>query len=393
MSWPIGIFPRLVTRLCGIALILVVSGSCLPASPELLAARESPPPPATQADVDTGEIYLLLSSLQPPFTYRLMRAPFACLRSQINCDSARLVPQFPEEYGQTSRIPLQWSRGGEWALLTSGYDPRPVLYDPATENLLALASSEEKLLSSQVAWRPGFNQVVAVIEGDDPFASDLILLDVVENTIERIAPGLAGILYPVAWQDSATLILLQVNYEAPPDAASDKRDIASQNLMRLSIEDGSHEVIMADMPLRGGSLPSLSPDGQSLAAAVVRDEQAFLELYSLRGEVLHSFGPYLDPRWSLQGDRLAAIDQDGQETALVILDPVTGAEQSFPAPALIEIIWLPGGGEILLVLENADTGGISLAVWLLADEKMIDLGLNDLVGNQFFLAGLSIRPH
>ena len=113
------------------------------------------PPPPTPAEAYLGELYLLLSTISPPFTYQLGYFPAHCLLTTA-FPELEILPGFlnqENEYSPLSEKPLYWSLYGKQALMFNPNKSQLLSFTPHNKMFQVLADNLD-LITGQIKWAP-----------------------------------------------------------------------------------------------------------------------------------------------------------------------------------------------------------------------------------------------
>lgn len=337
-----------------------------------------------------------LSTKSPPITYSLIQIPTACMNSFSQCIKIDRIIQFPAtDFSPASLSPLHWSPDGSKALLLNTNGSELLMLDSSISKVFGI-SINFQVISDQIVWSPDGNKVAISVQDPDPYGSRVVLFEPLNNDFQYLSTDLEGMLFPIGWINTKELVLLQVRYEYSTGDIRQKKVIAGQSLIKMNTNDLTYEILIPNLVLRGDSLPSVSSDGTMVAATVVRNDEAFLDIYSIEGILLRSFGAYTNPRWSSDNRHIAGILQEGNGYSVVTLDLEGEVERNMANLAsLPELTWFPNGIDLLIATRNLDEMGSDEMFFYInssSNGENQEIDLDGVTKGELIVISISFRP-
>ncbi len=343
-----------------------------------------------------GEIFLLQSTISTPIRYRLARFPSACLLMDLTCPKPEIVRQFPAtEFSPASLSLLQWSPDGLLALFLNAYNSQLLVLDSANLQV-NLLPTELPIVSDRIAWSPDSEWVALEVEGSDPYASHLYLMNLRSHEGREIQTGLEGMQQPLGWLDTNHLLFIQERYEDTGGDISKKKNIVGERIYKLNIRNLHSEVLIPDFVILGGSLPVLSPSRQLIALNEVRNDKHFLEIYSSDGKRIQSFEGHMYPAWSTDSQWIAVTINETSGYSVVLLNPEGSEERKLISlESQPQYVWSPDSLK-LMILTSATKEGENEADLLYiistSGDRLREIKTTDIVDGDYRLMGVSIKP-
>jgi hypothetical protein len=341
-----------------------------------------------------GEVYLLESTIDAPFKYRLVRLPSTCLQTDITCPKPEIVPQFPEtEFCPASISLLHWSPDGSLALFMNGFNSRLLMLDPASLSVSQFPV-ELTMISDQMAWSPDGQWAALEVESSDPYMSRILLVNPRSSETRVLQIGLEGMLEPLTWLDSDRVLILLTRSEYPGGDTSQKKNIAEESIYKIALDDLQPEVFLYDIPLNGADL-AVSPDKRWIALSMVRNEKSLLEIYSMDGQKTQSYSEYFIPVWSPDGRWVAVTHVETSGFSVTLLNPEVNEERKLiTLDYMPEYVWLPDSLKLMVLSRTSleeDNGVDFLYVFSTSGEKLREIRTTDIIEGNYKIDGISIK--
>jgi Tol biopolymer transport system component len=342
-----------------------------------------------------GEIYLLESTIDTPFKYRLVRLPSTCLQTDVTCPKPEIVPQFPEtEFYPTSISLLHWSPDGSLALFMNGFNSRLLMLDPASLSVNQIPG-ELSMISDQMAWSPDGQWAALEVESSDSYMSRILLVNPRSSETRVLQIGLEGMLEPLAWLDTDRLLIFLTRYDYTGGDTTQKKDIAEESIYKIALDDLQPEVFLYDIPLNGADL-AVSPDKRWIALSMVRNEKSLLEIYSMDGQKTQSYPEYVLPVWSPDGRWVAVTHVETSGFSVTLLNPEVNEERKLiTLDYMPEYVWSPDSLNLMILSRTSleeDNGVDFLYVFSTAGEKLREIRTTDIIEGNYRIDGISIKP-
>ncbi len=342
-----------------------------------------------------GEIYLLESTIDTPFKYRLVRLPSTCLQIDVTCPKPEIVPQFPEtEFYPTSISLLHWSPDGSLALFMNAFNSQLLVLDPASLSVSQFPV-ELSMISDQMAWSPDGQWAALEVESSDPYISHILLVNPHNNETRVLQIGLEGMLEPLAWLDTDRLLIFLTRYDYTDGNTSQKKNIAEISIYKIALDEPQPEIFLYDIPLNGADL-AVSPDKRWIALSVVRNEKRLLEIYSMDGQKIQSYSEYSIPVWSPDGRWVAVTHGETSGYSVTLLNPEVNEERKLiTLDDIPQYVWLPDSLKLMILTRTSleeDNGVDYLYVFSTSGEKLRVIRTTDIIEGNYKIDGISVKP-
>jgi len=388
--------------LCRIALYIIFTyavAACLPqntstASPPAITPTSGSAHALATASNNSGqkdlsgEIYFLLSTASPPFSYRCIRLPTDCLLNST-CQNPDILQGLPTNY--TPFAPLSWAPDGEKALVLSGsqllvFDPQKGAFHPLIDNIA--------MTTGRIMWSPDGQWVAVSVQDAEPYRSHVALIDPDNGTQHALKSFKSQMQLPVGWLNERELLVLVEKYQPIRAGDSLKQEVSEAKMYKVDVGNDRWIELGQNRDWIGSTLV-LSPDKSALAYTT-NDKRHLLFIMRLDGMRENILGAYgTQPVWSPDGQEIATyrrVSEDRIEVSVIHSDGTSPRVVFQGEGAFANAVWLPDSKR-LLILDTSDTQETtSLFVVDVTGGNPRPLSIPGLDAGSYRISWLSVRP-
>ena len=335
----------------------------------------------------SGEIYFLLSTASPPFTYRCIRLSIDCLLN-ATCQSPDILQGLPTNY--TPFAPLSWAPDGEKALVLSGsqllvFDPQKGAFHTLIDNIA--------MTTGRIMWSPDGQWVAVSVQDAEPYRSHVALIDPDNGTQHALKSFKSQMQLPVGWLNERELLVLVEKYQPIRAGDSLKQEVSDAKMYKVDVGNDRWIELGQNRDWIGSTLV-LSPDKSALAFTTDKEHLLVIMRFDgMRENILGAYGT--QPVWSPDGKEIATYRRvsEDQIAVYVVRSDGTSPRVVFHGEgAFANVVWLPDGKR-LLILDTSDVRETtSLFVVDVTGGKPRSLSIPGLDADSYRISWLSVRP-
>ena len=214
------------------------------------------------ADVQlSGDVYLLLRPVKPPFLLALGKLPASCLLK--DCPPIGIIYQDHDTLQPVLRqTPLIFSPDGKTAWWNNDFQSKIFSLNTETKAIQTVAQGIP-VINGEFQWSPDGKWVALAVQGNDAYSGHIMLLNS-ENGDRRIYLNSPNeVKFPIGWINEEELIV-RITRNGPPDDDPNGKWVEKRSWVALlDIKTGQAREVLNG--LFGVSPSSLSPDRQWFA--------------------------------------------------------------------------------------------------------------------------------
>ena len=338
----------------------------------------------------SGEIYFLLSTASPPFTYRCIRLPIDCLLN-ATCQSPEILQGLPTDY--TPFAPLSWAPDGQKAFVLNPNGSQLLVFDPR-KGAFHTFIDDIAIMTGQIMWSPDGQWVAVSVQDAEPYRSHVLLIDSDNGAQHALESFASQMQFPVGWLNERELLVLVEKNQPIREGDFLKQEVSEVTMYKVNVWEDQWVELGQDKNWIG-STPVLSPDRSALAFTT-NDKRHLLfimRLDEMRENILGAYGT--QPVWSPDGKEIATyrrVSEDQIEVYVVHSDGTSPRVVFQGEGAFANVVWLPDGKR-LLILDTPDVGETtSLFVVDVTGGKPRSLSIPGLDADSYQISWLSVRP-
>ncbi len=338
----------------------------------------------------SGEIYFLLSTPSPPFTYHCIRLPIDCLLNST-CQSPDILRGFPTNY--TPFAPLSWAPDGERALVLNPNGSQLLVFDPQKGTFHTLID-DIAMTTGRIMWSPNGQWVAVSVQDAEPYKSHVVLIDPDNGTKHALEGFESQMQLPVGWLNERELLVLVEKYRPIREGDFLKQEVSEAKMYKVNVWNNRWVELGQDKNWIG-STPVLSPDKSELAFTTDGKKHLLvvMRLDGMKENILGAYG--IQPVWSPDGKEIATyrrISEDQIEVYVVHSDGTFPRVVFHGEGAFANVVWLPDSKR-LLILDTSDVRETtSLFVVDVTGGKPRPLSVPGLDADSSRISWLSVRP-
>lgn len=306
-------------------------------SPTAESGAEMPSPTSAVSQLAkaqlSGDVYILLRPVKPPFLLALGYLPAKCLLSKEDCPTIEIIHQDRDLKQPVLRqMPLVFSPDGETVWWNNDYQSKIFALDVDTK-LIQPVAGDLPVITGEFQWSPDGRWVALAVQGNGPYDGLVMLLDRWGKERRIYLNSLSEVKFPIGWINERELIV-RITKNGPPDDDPNGKWVEKRSWVAvLDVTTGqAREMLQGQF---GVSPNALSPDHQWLAFSQHINGETGLFLRSLVGENtidLKTDREFIG--WSPDGQWLAlrstsgevsVLRPDGSEDHAVLFLPVDNA--------------------------------------------------------------------
>ena len=301
------------------------------------SAAEMPSPTSSVSHLAnvqrSGDVYLLLRPVKPPFLLALGRLPADCLLVTEGCPAIEIIHQDRDPKQPVLRqMPLVFSPDGKTAWWNNDYQSKIFSLDIDTKDIQPVAR-DIPVITGEFQWSPDGRWGALAVQGNGPHDGLVMLLDRWGGERRIFLNSPSEMKFPIGWINPHELIVRITQYGPPDNDLNGKWVEKHSWVVMLDITTGQvREMFRGQF---GVSPNALSPNRRWLVVSQNIDENTSLYLRSLVDENtmdLKTDREFIG--WSPDGQWLAlrstsgevlVLHPDGSEDHTVLSLPVDNA--------------------------------------------------------------------
>lgn len=329
----------------------------------------------------SGDVYLLLRPVKPPFLLALAKLPASCLLK--DCPPIEIIYQDHDTLQPVLRqTPLIFSPDGKTAWWNNDFQSKIFSLNTETKAIKAVAQ-DVPVINGELQWSPDGKWVALAVQGNDAYSGQIMLLNS-RNGDRRIYLNSPNeVKFPLGWINERELII-RITLNGPPDDNPNGKWVEKRSwLALLDTSTGQAREVLSG--LFGVSPCSLSPDRQWFAFRQSIQGKTSLFLHSFSSPEGKTIDLHVDGQligWSPDNQWMAVQEANG---TISVLHP-DGSEEHQVFSILNEntmVRWFFDSQHLLMMEHTfdmkADRDGVTLSIVSIQDGKALPVeipGLN-----------------
>lgn len=263
----------------------------------------------------SGDVFILLRPVKPPFLLALGRLPVKCLLSKEGCPTVEIIHQDRDPKQPILRqMPLVFSPDGKIVWWNNDYQSKIFALDVDTK-LIQPVAGDVPVITGEFQWSPDGSWVALAVQGNDPYDGLVMLLDRWGRERRIFLNSPSEMKFPIGWINARELIV-RITKNGPPEDDPNGKWVEKRSWVAvLDITTGqAREMLQGQF---GVSPNALSPDHQWLAFSQNINGETGLYLRSLVDEItidLKTDREFIG--WSPDGQWLALRSTSGEVSVL-----------------------------------------------------------------------------
>jgi len=339
----------------------------------------------------SGELYLLLSTASPPFTYRCICLPIDCLLN-ATCQSPDILQDIPTNC--TPFASLSWAPDGQRALVFNSNESKLLVFDPQMRAFHPLID-KIAMTTGRIVWSPDGQWVAVAVQDAEPYRSYVVLIDPDNGTQHALESFESQEQLPLGWLNERELLVLVEKYRPIREGDFLKQEVSEAKIYKVNVWNNQWVELGQNKNWIGNTLPVLSPDKSELAFTT-NDRKHLLVIMRLEGMKENILGAYgVQPVWSPDGKEIALyrrIGEDQIEVSVVHSDGTSPRIVFRGEGALANTVWLPDSKRLLILTISIVQETTSLFVVDVTGGNPRPLSVPGLDAEAYQISWLSVRP-